>query len=162
MKNSLSVLSEWCHFHLFESESHSVSLFLSESVMNFTLNRVESTHLSLQKELSAIWLFARVVWQTKQVVFHSFTLREHDGSRLNSGPSRVLKDIVISWYILNIFWIWINILNALTRAKHKNLLIVICPTAVHYANYYEKGFPRSSLVWIFGYIKRFKLQISDF
>ena len=49
---------------LFESESQSVSIYLSEIGTNFTLNRVESARLSLLKELSAMWLFARVVWRT--------------------------------------------------------------------------------------------------
>ena len=61
MSEHFTLLSEWGHFRSFDSESHSVSLFLSEIGTNVILNRVENTRLLLLKELSAVLLFAREV-----------------------------------------------------------------------------------------------------
>ena len=70
--------SEWCQFRPFEIESQSASLFLSEIGTKFTLNRVESTRFSLEKELSTSWLFFK---RHGGMVFHSLT--EQSGRTLN-------------------------------------------------------------------------------
>ena len=71
-KENFTLLSKWCQFHSFEGESQSVPFLFSEIGTNFTLNRVESSRLSLQKKV--VRRNARVVWRTIRVVFHSFTI----------------------------------------------------------------------------------------
>ena len=62
--------SEWCQFRPFEIESQSASLFLSEIGTKFTLNRVESTRFSLEKELSTSWLFFQEAWRNGFSLFN--------------------------------------------------------------------------------------------
>ena len=64
-------------FHSFENENQSVSRFLSEIGTNFTLNELTISIFHSRKSsrrLSLMWLFARVAWQTKQVVFTLYTI----------------------------------------------------------------------------------------
>ena len=79
------------HFHSFESENQSESLFLSEIGLNFTLNRVENTCLFTLKRVVCHVALCESGMADKTSVFHSFTLREY----INTSPCNASKSEIL-------------------------------------------------------------------